>query len=223
MKLRTLVGIAAAVGGVALLQRKVALKEDLDWATVEKPGEIAYVDGYGVHYIDRGHGQAVVLLHGFGGQTYSFRHLMPILEREHRVIAVDLKGFGYSERDPRAGLSATAQVAMLQALLGRCAVERAVVIGHSLGGGIALRFAATHPSMVQALVLAASVTGEERFLRRRAAPAWLMRPALPLLGAFTSSRLLRMMYHDRSKITDEVRDEYLRPGASRVRWTDCWR
>ncbi len=212
MKLRTVVGIAAlAAGGAALLQRKLALKEDLAWATVEKPGEIARIDGYGVHYVDRGHGPAVLLLHGFGGQTYSYRHLMPILERGHRVVAVDLKGFGYSERDASADLSATAQVAMLRALLDRCAIDRAVVVGHSMGGGIALRFAATHPEMVDALVLAASVTGEERFGSRRTVPLWLLRPLLPLLGAFASSRLLQMMWYDRSKITDDVRDEYLRP------------
>jgi len=216
MKLRTIIGLAAAAtGGALLLERKLALKEDLDWATVEKPGEIIRIDGYGVHYIDRGHGPAVLLIHGFGGQTYSYRNLMPLLEREHRVIAVDLKGFGYSERNASTSLSAEAQVAMLRAFLARCAADRAVVVGHSMGGGIALRLAATHPELVQALVLAASVTGEERFgqrfARRRSAPAWLMRPVLPLLGAFASSRLLRMMYYDRSRITDDVRAEYLRP------------
>jgi pimeloyl-ACP methyl ester carboxylesterase len=55
------------------------------------------------------------------------------------------------------------------------------------------------------------VTGDERFGRRGAVPSWIMRPMLPLLGALASSRLLQMMYYDRSKITDDVRAEYLRP------------
>jgi pimeloyl-ACP methyl ester carboxylesterase len=219
MNVRAILGLTAlAAGGAYVLNRKFALKEDLDWATVEKPGEIVYIDGYGVHYIDRGHGPVVLLLHGFGGQTYSYRNLMPMLEREHRVIAVDLKGFGYSERDATAGFSGTAQVAMLKALLERCAVDRAVVVGHSMGGGVALRLASTHPELVRALVLAASVSGEERVGgrsmrpgRRTTPPVRIMRPLLPLIGAFASSRLLQMMYYDDSKISDEVRAEYLRP------------
>jgi pimeloyl-ACP methyl ester carboxylesterase len=212
MNLRTMIGLTAiAAGGAYLVGRKVALKEDLDWDTVEKPGEIIYINGYGVHYIDRGHGPPVLLVHGFGGQTYSYRHLMPLLEREHRVIAVDLKGFGYSERDADAGFSGAEQAAMLRALLERCAVDRAVVIGHSMGGGVALRFAATHPEMVQALVLAASVPGDERFATRRRAPSRLLRPVLPLISGFASSKLLQTLYYDRSKITDDVRAEYLRP------------
>jgi len=215
MKLRTRLAIAAAIGGGVLLQRKLALKEDLDWRNVEKAGEVAEIDGYGVHYVDVGHGPAMVLLHGFGGSTYSYRHLLPIFARDHRVIAVDLKGFGYSERAADAGLSATDQVSMLKGLLDRCAVDCAVFIGHSMGGGIALRFAATHPRIVQALVLAASVTGEERVGQRAglrgSIPQWLLRPILPVMAGFASSRLLKLMYHDASRITPDVRDEYLRP------------
>lgn len=215
MKLRTGLAIAAAIGGGVLLRRKLALKEDLDWNDVEKTGEIARIEGYGVHYVDVGHGPAMVLLHGFGGSTYSYRHLIPIFARDHRVIAVDLKGYGYSERNAGAGLSATDQVAMLKALLDRCAVDRAVFVGHSMGGGIALRFAAAHPLIVQALVLAASATGEERAGQRAglrgSMPQWLLRPILPVMAGFASSRLMKRMYHDTSRITPDVRDEYLRP------------
>jgi len=215
MKLRTGLAIAAAIGGGVLLRCKLALKEDLDWHDVEKTGEIARIEGYGVHYVDVGHGPAMVLHHGFGGSTYSYRHLIPIFARDHRVIAVDLKGSGYSERDADAGLSATDQVAMLRALLDRCAVDRAVFVGHSMGGGIALRFAAAHPLIVQALVLAASATGEERVGQRAglrgSMPQWLLRPILPVMAGFASSRLIKRMYHDTSRITPDVRDEYLRP------------
>ncbi len=215
MKLRMGLAIAAAIGGGVLLRRKLALKEDLDWHDVEKTGEIARIEGYGVHYVDVGHGPAMVLLHGFGGSTYSYRHLIPIFARDHRVIAVDLKGYGYSERDADAGLSATDQVAMLRTLLDRCAVDRAVFVGHSMGGGIALRFAAAHPQIVLALVLAASATGEGRAGQRAglrgSLPGWLLRPILPVMAGFASSRMMKLMYHDTSRITPDVRDEYLRP------------
>jgi pimeloyl-ACP methyl ester carboxylesterase len=213
MMRRALVAFAAVAGGALLLRRRVAVREDLDWESVEKPGAVVDVDGSAVHYIDVGHGPVIVMLHGFGGSTYSYRHLIPAFSQDHRVIAVDLKGFGYSERRAETGLSATSQVAMLHELLDRCAVSRAVIIGHSMGGGIALRFAATHPGMVTALVLAASVTGEEGAARERmrVVPGWLLRPLLPVLAGIAASRLLKLMYVDQSKITPDVRDEYMRP------------
>jgi pimeloyl-ACP methyl ester carboxylesterase len=211
MKKRTGLVIATALVGGLILQRKLALREDLDWHDVEKPGEIAEIDGYGVHYVELGHGPVMMLVHGFGASTYSYRHLMPIFARDHRVIAVDLKGFGYSERDSGAGLSATDQVAMLKKLLDRNAVDRAVFIGHSMGGGVVRRFAATYPAMTEAIVLAASIAGEERIARAALPPTWLLKPVLPVLANLTASRLLKMMYYDRSKISDDVRDGYMRP------------
>jgi pimeloyl-ACP methyl ester carboxylesterase len=117
MKRIPLIGAAlAAVGGVLLLRRRVALKEDIPWDDAPRPGSLIDIEGYGVHYIDRGEGLAIVLVHGFGGQTYAYRKLIPALARDHRVIAVDLKGYGYSMRDATTDLSHTGQVAMLRAL-----------------------------------------------------------------------------------------------------------
>jgi pimeloyl-ACP methyl ester carboxylesterase len=174
MNKRTLLalGIAAAAGAVAL--RRLGLRETLDWDAVPKPGRLIDIDGYRVHYVEQGAGPAIVLVHGFGGQTANYAQLMPLLAADHRVIAVDLKGYGYSERDASAGLSATDQVTMLRGVLGRLGVERAVFVGHSMGGGIVQRFAATYPDAVEALVLMASVSGEERLAdtcRRRAVAA----------------------------------------------------
>ena len=92
-------GLLAAIGGVLLLGRRFALKEDIPWDDAPRPGAIADVEGYQVHYIDRGDGPAMVFIHGFGGQTYNYRKLIPRFARTHRVIAVDLKGYGYSQRD----------------------------------------------------------------------------------------------------------------------------
>src|SRR6476659_4957174 len=117
-KLVLIAGVIGAAGAacVALLRRK-RIVEDLDWATVEKPGQLMDVDGYMVHYVERGRGpRTMVLVHGFGGHTYSYRELMPLLS-SWRLIAVDLKGYGYSERDASTGLMASDQVAMLRGML----------------------------------------------------------------------------------------------------------
>lgn len=203
------IALAAAVATVLLL-RRAGLREDLEWWQVVKPGKLADIDGYRVHYIDRGAGPAMLLVHGFGGQTFSFRHLIAAFERDHRVIAVDLKGFGYSERDATAGLSHSDQVRMLRDLLAHLGIDRVVLVGHSMGSAVVRRFAGTHPQMVEAVILAAAVTGEER----RGAPmlpAWLLRPLLPLLAAFASSRLLSLSFANPASVTEEVRDEYRRP------------
>ena len=129
----------------------------------------------------------------------------------HRCIAVDLKGFGYSERRADSGLSHTDQVAMLAKLLDRLGVERAAFIGHSMGGAVVQRFAATYPDRVEALVLAAAVTGDERAGRRAVGPFWLLRPVLPVLAGVASRGILKRSFFDPSRLTPDVREEYMRP------------
>ena len=200
---------AAAAAGIALLRRK-RIVEDIDWATAEKPGQLMEIDGYTVHYVERGAGPAtMVLVHGFGGHTYSFRKLMPLLS-SWRVIAVDLKGYGYSERDANTGLAAADQVAMLRGLLARLGVEHAVILGHSMGGSIARRFAATYPEMVDALVLAATVAGDGR-VRMVMPPRVVTRAIAPSIVALVSSRMLDAAYFDAAMPTEDVREEYMRP------------
>lgn len=211
MKIRTFLIAGTVAAGAAVLARKIGLHEDLEWETVAKPGHLIDVDGYKVHCIDEGHGPAIVLIHGFGGQTYSYRHLIPIFARDHRVIAVDLKGFGYSERDARTDLTHAGQVAMLKSLLGKLGVGHATFVGHSMGGGIVQRFAAAHPEVVDALVLAASVSTDDRVGQRAMPPAFMVRPMVPLIERLVSSRMLRASYYDPAKLTEDVRSEYLRP------------
>lgn len=212
MNVRYVLGAAAAIAGAAWLRNSVALREDLRWEDVSRPGKIATIAGQAIHYLDVGKGPAIVLVHGFGGQTYSFRALIPALAKSYRVIAVDLKGFGYSQHDARTGLSHGDQVGMLAALLDSLGVARARVVGHSMGGAVAQRFAATWPERVEALVLAASVVADGRFRRAPRLPAWLLRPVLPVLAGVASSRLLKAGYYDPAFADDEVRAEYLRPG-----------
>ncbi len=210
MKKRTLLvlGAAAVAGAVAL--RRAGLREDLDWDLVEKPGRLMDIDGYRVHYVDEGSGPVIVLIHGLGGQTANYERLAPLLSVDQRVIAVDLKGFGYSERDADAGLSHTDQVAMLWQLLARLGVTRAAFVGHSMGGAVVQRFAVTHPEMVESLVLMASVAADE-WQGRRMPPAFFVRPLLPVLANLVATRLLDAALYERSMFTPEMREETVRP------------
>jgi pimeloyl-ACP methyl ester carboxylesterase len=200
-------GLGAAAGIIAL--RRGGLHEDLEWRDVPKPGEIVDVDGYGVHVIEQGQGPALVLVHGFGGSTYSYRHQIPAFAGSHRVIAIDLKGFGYSERQADTPLSGSAQAAMVKRLLERLGVERATFVGHSMGGGVVQRFATTYPDAVEAVVLAGSVYRMDRM--RMLLPAPVVRAFAPMIASFVASRMLSLAYYDKTRLDETVREEYLRP------------
>lgn len=100
---------------------------------------------------------AAVMIHGFGGDKETWLMLAPLLRRRRGLVAIDLPGHGRSSdlADPATPLRhATAVLGVLDQL----AIRRAVLIGNSLGGGIALRIAHDHPDRVAALVLIASTT-----------------------------------------------------------------
>jgi len=210
---RVWIALAAIVVAVIAIWRfLLGRREELDWHDVSKPGRLIEVDGETLHYIDKGSGPAVVLIHGFGGHTYSYRSLIPDLARDHRVVALDLLGFGYSERIPGADHSHEAQARRVVRLMDSLGVEAASLVGHSMGGEIAMRVAASYPQRVDRLVLAASVSGDRI---RTLPPTPLMRPFLPALSRIFGKRMLRRSFHDQSKATEEVWQAYHRPATIR--------
>jgi len=210
MKKRTALTLsAAAVAAGIVAVRRGGLREDLEWREVTRPGRVVDVDGYGVHVIDQGAGPALVLVHGFGGSTYSYRYQIPAFAATHRVVAVDLKGFGYSERQENARLSDAAQALMLERLMERLGIEHAAFVGHSMGGGVLQRFAVTYPDAVDALVLVGSVYRMWRV--RSTLPTPVARAVAPLATSFLASRTLKLSYYDEGVLDETVREEYLRP------------
>jgi pimeloyl-ACP methyl ester carboxylesterase len=205
-------GLLAAVGSALTLRWLLRSDETIDWADAPRPGKIARVNGVAVHYIDRGSGPAVVLIHGFGGHTFSYRRNIPALAKHHRVIALDLKGFGYSERPEHDDYSLSAQARLVLGLMDELGIESASIVGHSMGGEVAMRVATAAPERLQNLILIASVSGD-RFPTLPPTP--LIKPFMPLLSRLTARFLLKRGFYDRSKLTDEVREGYR--GPRRVR------
>ena len=105
---------------------------------VTVPGQPAV----GIHVVEQGAGPAIVLLHGLGASSYMWRRLMPRLARKHRVVAVDLRGFGWSDKpiDQHYGTDDHADV--VGHLLQRMGIKEATLVGHSFGGAVALVIAA---------------------------------------------------------------------------------
>src|SRR5262249_52319133 len=124
-------------------------------------GVFATIAGVRVHYVDRGLGQAVVLLHGFGSSLEVWDEVVPELSREQRVIAVDLKGFGWTDR-PEGDYSPAAQAEMVWGLLDHLEVWRAALVGHSWGASVSLAMALSAPRRTTRIALYAAWAYEEQ-------------------------------------------------------------
>jgi pimeloyl-ACP methyl ester carboxylesterase len=122
---------------------------------LKSPGDIILVLGTHLHVRDTGPRDrpAIVLLHGFGSSLHTWESWATDLEREHRVIRFDLPGSGLSEPDTTGNYSDFRSMALLDALMDRLGVPQASLVGNSVGGRIAWRFAAAYPRRVTKLVL----------------------------------------------------------------------
>lgn len=112
----------------------------------------APVNGLKMYYEVHGSGEPLILLHGGVGSTGMFSEIMPTLARGRQVIAVDLQAHGRTADIDRL-LSYEAMADDIAALMKMLNIQKADVMGYSLGGGVALRVAIQHPEMVRKLVL----------------------------------------------------------------------
>src|SRR5580704_4173163 len=117
--------------------------------------EYCTIHGYRRAYVKAGHGPALLLIHGIGDSSDSWRPVLDQLSRHHTVIAPDLLGHGRSEK-PRADYSVAAYANGMRDLLSVLEIDRATVLGHSLGGGVAAQFAYQFPERCERLVLVGS-------------------------------------------------------------------
>jgi pimeloyl-ACP methyl ester carboxylesterase len=116
--------------------------------------EFVTVHGYRRAYLRTGRGPALLLIHGIGDNSATWSNLVPQLARNHTVIAPDLLGHGLSDK-PRADYSVAGFACGMRDLLSVLDVDRVTVVGHSLGGGVAMQFAYQFPERCERLVLVA--------------------------------------------------------------------
>lgn len=148
-----LVGIAGALVASAIYNESAARRAE----RANPPrGRFIDVRGIRLHLLDTGGtGSPVVLLHGNGATSADMEvsGLLDHLRDEHRVLAFDRPGFGYSERPRHTSWTPEAQADLLAASLDRLGVRQAVVIGHSWGAMVATAFAQRHPQRVTKAIL----------------------------------------------------------------------
>jgi pimeloyl-ACP methyl ester carboxylesterase len=216
--------LATLIGGGVWLYTPDKPRAALEARYLNAPTDYQLVAGIRLHVRDSGPRNApvVILLHGFGASLQTWEPWAERLSTDHRVIRFDLPGFGLTGPDPTGDYSDGRSLHVLAALMDRLGVERASLIGNSLGGRIAWKFAAQNPDRVDKLVL----ISPDGF----ASPGFEYgkKPTLPLmmrLLPYTLPRaLLRMSlapaYGDPKALTDATvtryRDLMLAPGVRRA-------
>lgn len=216
-KSRVIVGVFAA-GLLSLAAGCMSLTPYEQVRANEPAEEFVQIDGQWVHFQRSGSGPALLLIHGFGESTYTWRQVMPALAADFDVIAVDLNGFGYTERPESAGAYALAgQVELVKRLMDALGVSEATVVGHSYGAGVALGLATRYPQRVQRIVLSDGGVIEQ------ASSGFLVRPLVaPFLGIYVKLFLLnedtvRDLLAAASVVDDYITDEVVAEYLDRVR------
>jgi pimeloyl-ACP methyl ester carboxylesterase len=147
------------------------------------------IHGYRRVFRIAGEGPPLLLIHGIGDNSRTWEEIMPTLARNHLVVAPDLLGHGESDK-PRADYSVAAYANGMRDLLSTLNIDRATLVGHSLGGGVAMQFAYQFPERTERMVLIATGgVGPDvsPILRGAALPgAHLALAALNLPGARTA-------------------------------------
>lgn len=123
-------------------------------------GRFITIMGNRIHYVEQGSGpRTVLLVHGLTGVLQNFTYAMlGELARDCRVIAIDRPGSGYSKRPLRSSASLAVQADVIAGLIDALQLDRPVVVGHSLGGAVALATALRHPDKISALALIAPLS-----------------------------------------------------------------
>jgi pimeloyl-ACP methyl ester carboxylesterase len=187
---------AATLGALAIsafVNRQLAKNAEHDNPPA---GQFLEVNGVRLHYVERGSGAPLVLLHGNGSMIQDFESsgLIDLAAKNYRVVVFDRPGFGHSDRPRNVVWTPAAQAQLINAALHGLGVSHAIVLGHSWGASVAVALALKYPELVQALVLASGYY----YPTLRADVVALSAPAVPLvgdiLGHTVSPIISRMMW-----------------------------
>lgn len=196
-------------------------RAELEAAYAGPPSKFIDVLGLRVHIRDTGPASApaLILLHGFGANLGTWDAWADMLSGEYRVVRVDLPGFALTGPDPSGDYSDARSIQFVAALMDALKLDRATIVGNSMGGRIAWRFAASHPDRVIKLVLIApdGMAWEDLgYGQTSDVPPWLgiLRYVLPKPLVRLS---LSGAYGDPSRLSDAVAQRYhdllLAPGV----------
>jgi len=172
-------------------------------------------DGVKVHYESYGEGLPLILLHGVPGQISNWKHVVKLLEKEYLLVAMDLRGYGISDKPEEFKLSD--HVRDLEALIQELGLssEGVVLVGHSYGCMVALEFASKLD--VRGLILVSPPLRLKKDFTDWMIlhlPSWLWKPLL-FSSNFLTRRVYRKMFFS-SSVPEEVWNEFMKDNTSYI-------
>jgi pimeloyl-ACP methyl ester carboxylesterase len=203
--------VALGLAYAALSRRSVSAR-----ALAGQDGRFVEVHGRQLHYTRNGQGRHLVLIHGFAGSTYTWRGLIPLLADDYTVYAVDLLGFGLSDKPLDGRYSLADQGDLIVGLIAALKLDRPALAGHSMGGIVAALAAVQSPERIGALVLLdpGFYHGGPPALVKYLFFPFDLAAALAFYSRSTRTKSLMRAYYDRSLVTDELVDNYLKPART---------
>ncbi|WP_368504200.1 alpha/beta fold hydrolase [Alkalihalophilus sp. As8PL] len=158
----------------------------------------------------------LVFIHGFVSSSYSFRYLIPFVTKHYEVLCMDLPGFGRSGKQGKFCYSFQSYADLVISLIELLQLKNVTVVGHSMGGQVALYTARTKPSLISSIILLSS-SGYLKRVKRRFIYASYFPFAKRAMRWWIAKRNVKQMFtqvvHDKKAITQEAIDEYSLPLA----------
>ena len=171
------------------------------------------VNGQTIHYLQQGSGKPLILVHGFAGSTYTWRKLTALLADHYTVYALDLLGFGLSDKPADGNYDLDSQGRLVIGFMDALHIPHATLAGHSMGGVVVGYAALDAPSKVAALILVSPG------FYGRGAPSFLRYLFFPLDRVMARqfykrsvrAASLNRSFYNKSLITAELIDAYMLP------------
>lgn len=152
--LSLIVLVVLVIAGLAVFSSIIASKVE---KALPPKGQFITIGADRIHYVEQGSGLPILIVHGLSGQLLNFAYLdMQKLAPAHRVILIDRPGAGYSTRAAQSSATIFAQADAIAGFITALKLDRPLLVGHSLGGAIALGVALNYPQMISRLACSAA-------------------------------------------------------------------
>ncbi|KKR51568.1 MAG: hydrolase alpha/beta domain protein [Candidatus Levybacteria bacterium GW2011_GWC1_40_19] len=152
------------------------------------------IDGGSVYYQETGSGRPLILLHGWGQDVSSFWGLVPLLKNKFRLYLIDLPGFGRSEL-PKKSFTVQDYADVIKKFIKQKKLEKPIVLGHSLGGRVAIKLASSNPNLIDKLILegAAGIKPKQGLLK---------------IGAYIPAKIFRFLIPNIFNLKTKIRHKF---------------
>ncbi|TGQ31843.1 alpha/beta hydrolase [Mesorhizobium sp. M00.F.Ca.ET.216.01.1.1] len=166
---------------------------------VPASGKFIEIGGNRIHYVETGEGRPIVFLHGLGAQLHHFRHtLFGRFGEGYRLIALDRPGSGHSVRAKGAIGRVTEQAEIVRQFIDKIGLAKPLIVGHSLGGAIALTLAVEHSKAISGIALLAPLTHMDASVRDKFGSLYIQSPLLRWIMAHTVAIPASLKYAQRT-------------------------